>query len=182
MLRILGVDPGLRVTGYGVIEITERYFKDRRIDLIEAGVIKTDAKAGIADRLRSVHQSLSDVIAESRPNVLAIEKLYAHYEHPATAILMGHVRGVVCLLSDKQHLPLVNIASTHVKKAVCGHGHAPKAQIQKMVQTYLCLKQMPDPPDVADALAVAITYVFSMRNTGQFLKNHPQVVAYDLKD
>jgi crossover junction endodeoxyribonuclease RuvC len=181
-LRILGVDPGLRVTGYGVIEITERYFADRRIDLIEAGMIRTDAKSGIGDRLKNVHQSLSDVISENKPDVLAIEKLYAHYEHPATAILMGHVRGVVCLLSDKKHLPLVNIASTHVKKAICGHGHAPKQQIQKMVQTYLNLKKTPEPADVADALAIAITYVFSIRNTGAFLKNNPKVMAYDLEN
>jgi len=133
------------------------------ITLIEAGIIRTNAKAGIADRLKKVHDSLSELISELNPDVLVIEKLFAHYKHPATAILMGHVRGVVCLLSGTKDLLLVSIASTHVKKAVTGAGHASKTQVQRMIQHTLGLKTVPEPPDVADALAVALTYAFSLK-------------------
>ena len=94
------------------------------------------------------------------PDTVVIEKLYAHYKHPATAILMGHARGVVCLLAGSKKIPLVNMASTHVKKAVTGAGHAKKMQVQRMVQHYLGLKKLPEPADVADALAVAMAYAF----------------------
>ena len=162
-MRILGIDPGLRVTGYGVIQIPKKYSMDEDLELIEAGIIRTRQTSGIAERLASIYESLSEVIAELTPDVLVIEKLYAHYKHPATAILMGHARGAVCLLSGTKRLPLVSLASTHVKKAVTGHGHAGKSQIQRMVQHYLSLKDAPDPPDVADALAIAISYAFSLK-------------------
>ena len=160
-MRILGVDPGLRVTGYGVIEISDRFKLGDEIALLEAGVVRTDDHSGIVERLKRVHDDLRDVVSELKPQVLVIEKLFAHYKHPSTAILMAHVRGVVCLLSDKKSMPIVNIASTHVKKALTGKGHAGKEQIQRMVQSYLQLKKMPEPPDVADALAIAITYAFN---------------------
>lgn len=155
-MRILGVDPGLRVTGYGVIALSSKKGSRPAIELVEAGVVRTHEREGIAERLRKIYKSLSDVVKELKPDVLAIEKLYAHTEHPATSILMGHARGVVCLLAGVHEIPLVNIASTHVKKALTGQGHAGKAQIQRMVQRELGLKDLPEPPDVADALAVAI--------------------------
>ena len=162
-MRILGVDPGLRFTGYGVISVELKKGSFPLIQLVEAGVIRTHQNIGIAERLRRLYRSLSDVIQETKPDILAIEKLYAHYKHPATAILMGHARGVVCLLAGTNDLTLVNIASTHVKKAVSGHGHAGKAQIQRMIQHLLGLKQLPEPPDVADALAVAIACAHQTR-------------------
>lgn len=162
-MRILGVDPGLRITGYGVIQIPKNFSLGQDIELIEAGVIRTRQASGIAERLARIHDGLSEVISESKPDTLVIEKLYAHYKHPATAILMGHARGVVCLLSGTKHVPLVSIASTHVKKAVTGHGHAGKLQVQRMIQHYLGLKDLPEPPDVADALAIAISHAFSLK-------------------
>ena len=162
-MRVLGIDPGLQVTGYGVVSIADHFSQDKKIRLLEAGIIRTKTSAGIASRLKKIHGALSEVITELRPDVLVIEKLYAHYKHPATAILMGHVRGVVCLLSGTNDVPLVSLASTHVKKAVTGRGHANKTQVQRMVQHYLELKQTPEPADVADALAVAISYVFSLK-------------------
>ena len=133
-----------------------------KMDVLEAGVIRTDDRSGIAERLRKIYASLSDLIADLKPDALVIEKLYAHYDHPATAILMGHARGVVCLLAGVHRLPLTSIPSTHVKKAVTGHGHAGKGQIQRMVQHLLGLKAAPEPPDVADALAVAIAYASTL--------------------
>jgi crossover junction endodeoxyribonuclease RuvC len=161
-LKILGVDPGLRVTGYGVIScFTKAQAADP--ELVEAGLIRTRERDGIAGRLDEIYRSLSEVISELKPDVLVIERLYAHYEHPATAILMGHARGVVCLLSGIHGVPLSSIASTQVKKSVTGSGHAGKLQVQRMVQHVLGLKSLPDPPDVADALAVAITYASQIK-------------------
>ncbi len=158
-MRILGIDPGLRITGYGVISVsTSKKSPVARIDILEAGVVRTKETEGIAERLRKIHTALSDVIEEFKPEAIVIEKLYAHYDHPATAILMGHARGVVCLLAGVHGIPLDSVPSTQVKKMVAGHGHAGKQQIQRMVQHLLGLKEAPEPPDVADALAVAIAY------------------------
>ena len=155
-MRVLGIDPGLRVTGYAVLEISSGSSTKEKIHLVEAGVIRTKNNSGVGARLGLLHRSIQEIIGELKPDCVAIEKLYAHYKHPTTAILMGHARGVVCALSGLNNLPLVNIASTHVKKAVSGHGHAGKWQIQKMIQHKLGLAKVPEPPDVADAIAVAM--------------------------
>lgn len=158
------MDPGLLVTGYGVIEVPEGRFEDSQIHLVEAGVVRTNGPAdGIAARLKKIHDSLSELIAETQPHAIVIEKLYAHYKHPATAILMGHARGVVCLLSGVHGLSLHSMASTHVKKAVTGAGHASKEQVQRMIQSILGLKDLPKPPDAADAIAIALAYAFNKK-------------------
>ena len=162
-MRILGVDPGLRITGYGVLDVRASKGALADIAVVEAGVVRTKEGEGIGARLRKIYDGLSGVVKELKPEVLVIEKLYAHYKHPATAILMGHARGVVCLLAGVYGLPLVSIASTHVKKSVTGHGHAGKAQIQRMVQHRLGLRSVPEPPDVADALAVGLAYASQMK-------------------
>lgn len=146
------------------MEVPERWEGDSgSIRILEAGIVNAKTREGISERLRKIYQSLSEVVEEFKPDILVIEKLYAHYDHPATAILMGHARGVVCLLSGMYDLPLVSIASTHVKKAVTGQGHAGKNRIQRMIQHELCLTRLPEPPDVADALAVALTYLSTVK-------------------
>ena len=163
-MRILGVDPGLRVTGYGVVEVPEGWGgSSSQMRILDAGIVNAKVRENISERLRKIYQSLTDVIEEFKPDVIVIEKLYAHYAHPATAILMGHARGVVCLLSGVHRLPLVSMASTHVKKAVTGRGHAGKLQVQRMIQHEFSLKKLPEPPDVADALAVALAYLATVR-------------------
>ncbi len=159
-MKVLGVDPGLRVTGYGVLESSG----SGRPRVLEAGIVNAKTPDGISERLRKIYRSLSEVIEEFEPDVLVIEKLYAHYDHPATAILMGHARGVVCLLSGIYGVPLISVSSTHVKKAVTGHGHAKKMQMQRMVQHALGLARLPEPPDVADAMAVALAYLSTVKN------------------
>lgn len=164
-MKVLGVDPGLRVTGYAVLECAEGT-PDGRIGILEAGVIRTPGpESGIAVRVRKVHDALADLIRETSPDALVLERLYAHYKHPATAILMGHVRGVVCLLSATHDVPLYSIAPTHVKKAVTGRGHATKEQIQRMIQHRLGLTRMPEPFDVADALAIALAFASNRRRS-----------------
>lgn len=125
--------------------------------------MRTPAEAGIAMRLGNIYHGLLEVFEEHEPDCVVIEKLYAHYKHPATAILMGHARGIVCLLCGLKKISLVSMASTHVKKSVTGKGHAGKQQIQRMVQHTLGLKQLPEPPDVADALAIAISYAATLK-------------------
>ena len=162
-MKILGVDPGLVTTGYGVILDSSSRGMRGTVELIEAGVIRTKADSGIAARLNRIYRVLQEVVSEFEPDVLVIEKLYAHYRHPATAILMGHVRGVVCLVSGASGIPLVSIAATHVKKSVAGRGHAGKEQIGRMVERYLSLKPMSAPSDATDALAIAISYALNRR-------------------
>ncbi|MDD5634608.1 MAG: crossover junction endodeoxyribonuclease RuvC [Candidatus Omnitrophica bacterium] len=161
-MRILGVDPGLQRTGYGVIEVKA----PGKMKLLEAGVIRTGATDGISKRVSDIYRNLSEIIKEFNPSVLVLEKLYSHYKHPATSILMGHARGVVCLACGENNIKLVNYPSTRIKKAVTGKGRAGKHQIQKMVQSLLELKTLPEPFDISDALAMAISYVYIERVKG----------------
>ena len=169
-MRILGVDPGLQVTGYGVIEVSEIAALRKEASLLEAGVIRTKAGSGIAARLARLYRELGEVVDEFKPSAIVIEKLYAHYKHPATAILMAHSRGTVCLLSGVKNVPLFSIASTHVKKTVTGHGHAGKDQVAGMVQHYLRIKSMKAPADATDALAIALAYTFNTKAASGDLK------------
>lgn len=153
---ILGIDPGLQTTGYGVIDESAG-----RVRLIEAGIISTKAKSAISERLRTIYEALTELLRDRKPEVVALEKLYSDYRHPTTAILMGHARGVICLAAGVFSTPLVNIPSTRVKKSVISHGHASKDQVARAVQGILNLKQQPKPHDVTDALAVAISYAFT---------------------
>lgn len=152
-MKILGIDPGLNITGYGLIEDA-----GDKIKLIEAGVIRTSSDNAIAGRLLKIYDGLSEIIEEYRPDVLVLEKIYSHYKHPATAILMGHARGVVCLLCGKYNLKLINYASTHVKKSIVGRGRGGKGQVGGMVKVFLSLKSVPQPEDITDALALAISH------------------------
>ena len=152
-MRILGIDPGLGTTGYGIIE--ERTFK-----LIEAGTIKTLANTPIQSRLKKIFDSLTEIIKEHEPGVLVLEKIYSHYKHPTTAILMGHARAAACLASGVSEIRLVNYPPTKIKKTITGNGHASKEQVQRMVQNILKLKDPPEPVDVSDALAMAISYCY----------------------
>ncbi len=153
-MRILGIDPGLGTTGYGIIDGDS--FK-----VIEAGTIRTRVNTPIQDRIKKIFDQISDIIEEHQPGVLVLEKIYSHYKHPTTAILMGHSRAMACLVCGKFNIKLVNYPSTRIKKVITGNGHASKAQVQRMVQELLKLKRAPEPVDVSDALAMAITYCFA---------------------
>lgn len=148
---ILGVDPGLNITGYGVIRTT-----GGGIELLEAGIIRTKAKASLERRLLDLHEGLGEVIAAHQPGVLALEQLYSHYQRPRTAILMGHARGVICLLAAQAGIAVESFEATKVKRMMTGNGHAPKDQMQMAVKLQLNLASVPEPPDVADALAIAL--------------------------
>jgi crossover junction endodeoxyribonuclease RuvC len=155
-VRILGIDPGLQRTGYGLIESKG----PDDLKLIEAGVIRTSPQDGISGRVADIYKNLSDIIKEYKPAVLVLEKLYSHYKHPATSILMGHARGVICLACGINKIKLVNYPATRIKKTITGNGRATKYQVQRMVKMVLGLNTIPKPADISDALAMAISYVY----------------------
>ena len=158
--RILGIDPGLAITGYAVLEAAPT-----RPIIREAGIIRTadDNASDMAAKVLSVYKGVVEVIAQFKPEAMAVEQLYAHYAHPRTAILMGHARGVIFLAAAAEGIPVVSYASTQVKKLITGNGRASKEQMQRAIQGELGLATMPDPPDVADALAVALCHYYQSK-------------------
>jgi crossover junction endodeoxyribonuclease RuvC len=154
-MRILGIDPGLNTTGYGVLECD-----GGRPRLCEAGVVRGRSRGSIATRVEEIHRGVADVIASLRPDAMAVEELYSHYARPRTAILMGHARGVICLAAAQAGIPVVHYSATQVKKITTGSGRASKAQVQLAIQHELGLVAPPEPPDVADALAIALCHYY----------------------
>lgn len=151
-MRVLGIDPGLRLTGYGLVELRKGALDPA---LIEAGVIKLNAKDPVCDRLVQLAEDLAGIIASTGAQRLAVEEVYAHYAHPKTAIVMAHARGVILLCARQAGLAIEELAATEVKKALTGNGHASKEQMQLAVQAQFRLPEPPSPPDVADAIAIA---------------------------
>ncbi|MGA2265197.1 MAG: crossover junction endodeoxyribonuclease RuvC [Phycisphaerae bacterium] len=149
--RVLGIDPGLHVTGYAVVD-----FSRGRHSIVEAGALRTAARADLAERIRQLYEDLQAVLAETTPDLVAIEQLYAHYAHPRTAILMAHARGAIMLACCQASVKMQHLAATHVKKSLTGNGHASKLQVQRAIQGLCKLPRLPQPPDVADALAIAL--------------------------
>jgi crossover junction endodeoxyribonuclease RuvC len=150
-MRILGIDPGLRLTGYGVID----YHPIKPV-LIDGGVIRLTEKSPLADRLLELDAELDSILLEHKPEVCAVEQLYAHYDHPRTAILMAHARGVILLAAARRKVLVEQFPANRIKQSVTGHGHAGKRQMQLAIQAVWNLKTPPEPPDVADALGVAL--------------------------
>jgi crossover junction endodeoxyribonuclease RuvC len=166
---VLGIDPGLRLTGYACLEPAcagaDGAFRGGRVarvagtgvaTLVEAGVVRLKAGTSVADRLAELDADLREILERLRPSVVAVEKLYAHYKHPTTAIVMGHARGVVLLNVRRAGLALVELGATEVKKSLTGNGHAGKTQMQDGVRVQLGLAARPEPADVADAAAIAL--------------------------
>lgn len=149
----MGVDPGLTATGYGIIEAS-----GRRPSLVEAGVLRSRDRDPLETKLLEIHRGLTEVIREFMPAIVVVEELYSTYAHPRTAILMGHARGIVYLAAADRGIPVMSYASTRIKNSLTGHGRASKEQVQKMIQHVFGLHRLPHPPDVADALAVALCH------------------------
>jgi crossover junction endodeoxyribonuclease RuvC len=157
--RILGIDPGLNTTGYAVIEP-----QNGRLTLVEAGVVRGVTRGDMGARLREIHDGVADVIAAFQPTILAIEELYSHYERPTTAILMGHARGVICLAAAQAGIAIESYAATQVKRLLTGNGRAPKSQVQQAICHEFGLAAPPEPPDVADAMAIALCHHYLQRD------------------
>lgn len=147
-MRVLGIDPGLRLTGYACL--------DDATSIVEAGVFRlARADGDLSARLEELDRDFRAALERLRPEVVAIEALFAHYKHPATAIVMGHGRGVLLLAVKTAGLELVEFKPAEVKKAMTGSGAATKVQMQEAVQHAFGLAEPPSPPDVADAIAIA---------------------------
>jgi crossover junction endodeoxyribonuclease RuvC len=157
-MRVLGIDPGLNTTGYGVVD-----FENRQPKLIEAGVVRGKSGTTLADRVHEIYAGVCDVIKSLKPEVLAIEELYSHYDRPTTAILMGHARGVIMLAAAQVGISVESYAATQIKKTITGSGRAPKWQMQDAIRRELNLNKLPEPPDVADALAIALCHCYISR-------------------
>ncbi len=154
---ILGLDPGLSITGYGVIAM-----RGTSPRLVEAGVLRIARHRSLEERLKELYDGLQEIFESLPIQSVAIEQLYSHYERPRTAILMGHARGVLCLGAANAGLTVHSYESTKVKLLLTGNGRAPKSQMQHAIQLQLGLAAPPDPPDVADALAIALCHGFAL--------------------
>jgi crossover junction endodeoxyribonuclease RuvC len=162
---ILGIDPGLGITGYGVLEAAPGSPR-----LVEAGVIRSTAESKtLPERLAEIHRGVAEVIATLKPAAMALEQLYSHYAHPRTSILMGHARGVICLAAAEAGIPVVHYSATQIKRILTGNGRAPKAQVQRAIEKELRLDRPPEPPDVADALAVALCHYYLSKRHAQLI-------------
>lgn len=147
---ILGIDPGIADTGYGLIEVTSSNLK-----YISCGTIKTNPKLELADRLLILHKDLLKIINRYKPNLVAVEALFFN-KNVKTALIVGQARGVTLLAIKQKKINIITLTPSQVKQAVTAYGQAPKEQVQIMVQKILKLKSLPRPDDAADALATAI--------------------------
>ena len=150
-MRILGIDPGLQVCGYACLEMGEDKEK-----LIEAGVIRIASGSALEQKLNRIAEDTQSLLESFKPDVVAVEELYSHYAHPRTAILMGHARGVILQRCAQAAIEVRSFSATRIKKSITGNGRASKEQVQKTIQTILSLPQIPEPNDVADAIAAAM--------------------------
>jgi len=156
-MRILGIDPGTGILGFGVIEVNKGNTR-----LIEAGVIRTPVKEADAVRLQTIFEELTDIIIQSKPTVMAVEKLF-FAQNITTAMSVSQARGVILLCGQQAGLDLFEYTPLQIKQALTGYGRADKKQIQEMVRVLLGLKESPKPDDAADALACAITHSMNVR-------------------
>ncbi len=152
--RVVGIDPGLNVTGYAVLEPSLR-----GPFVIEAGVIRPRPKKGaMGQRLLWIHRGIADVLEAFPAGSVALERVHSHTRFPRTAILMAHARGAIVLAAAQKNTPVFGYAATRIKKTLTGNGRAPKDQIQHAIMTELGLDELPEPNDVADACAVALCH------------------------
>jgi crossover junction endodeoxyribonuclease RuvC len=150
-MRILGIDPGLQVCGYAVVDKANGVEK-----LVEAGVFRSDSSKPLETRLNQIARDIRTMLENFKPEIIAVEQLYSHYNHPQTAVLMGHARGVILQQAAAQNIAVRNFAATKIKKSLTGNGRAGKQQMQRAIQSAFNLRKLPEPPDVADAIAAAL--------------------------
>ena len=157
-MRIIGIDPGTGILGFGVIEVNAR----GNPKMITAGVITTPAHTPLEDRLLEIFDGLTEIIAETNPEVMSIEKLF-FAQNVTTAISVSHARGVAMLTGKQAGLEIADYTPLQIKQTLTGYGRASKKQMQEMVKLQLGLNSMPKPDDAADGLAAAITHSLMSR-------------------
>lgn len=157
-MRVLGVDPGTAITGFGVVEPRQPGLAR----LVECGVLRTTPKAPLAERLRTIHEGLTEVIARHRPDAVAVEGVF-YGSNVRTTVVLGHARGVILLAAAVADIPVFEYSPAMIKKAVVGRGAALKPQVGFMVARLLQLREAPSPADAADGVAVALTHLLTAR-------------------
>jgi crossover junction endodeoxyribonuclease RuvC len=156
-MRIIGIDPGTGILGFGVIDVN-----GAKTVMVTAGVITTPAHTPLDERLEEIFDGLSDIIAETKPDVMSIEKLF-FAQNVTTAMSVSHARGVAMLTGRRGGMPIAEYTPQQIKQTLTGYGKANKKQMQEMVRMQLGLKDVPKPDDCADALAAAITHAMMSR-------------------
>lgn len=158
MSRILGIDPGTGILGFGVIEVD----KTNKTKLIDAGVIRTPVKQADSQRLITIYNELQEIIKATKPDTMAVEKLF-FAQNVTTAMSVSQARGIVLLLGEQHRMQLYEYTPQQIKQALTGYGRADKKQMQEMVRMILNLKEVPKPDDCADAIATALCCAQSVR-------------------
>lgn len=163
-MRILGIDPGIGITGFGLIEAD--FGKAKALDF---GVVKTKVDAPIASRLKELYDSLVQVFEECEPEMVAVEKLFFS-KNITTGIVVAEARGIALLVAEQRGVPVYEYSPNEIKKSLTGYGAATKTQMEEMVRIHLGLEKKPKPDDAADALAVAITcsFLYQMKETEKY--------------
>lgn len=156
-MRIIGIDPGTGILGFGVIDVVAG-----KTTMVDAGVIKTPAHTPLDERLEEIFDGLTEIIADTKPSVMSIEKLF-FAQNVTTAMSVSHARGVAMLTGRKAGLEIAEYTPLQIKQTLTGYGKAEKKQVQEMVRIQLGLKETPKPDDCADALAAAITHYMMQR-------------------
>ncbi len=156
-MRIIGIDPGTGILGFGVIDA-----RPGKMSMVTAGVITTPAHTPLDERLEEIFDGLTSIIAETKPDVMSIEKLF-FAQNVTTAMSVSHARGVAMLTGRKATLPIAEYTPLQIKQTLTGYGKADKKQMQEMVRLQLGLKEVPKPDDAADALAAAMTHAMMSR-------------------
>lgn len=156
-MRIIGIDPGTGILGFGVIEV-----QGHKHQLVDAGVIRTPVKEDDGVRLQTIYEEITDIITQSKPLEMSIEKLYFN-QNVTTAMTVAQARGVVLLAGIQNGLKISEYTPTQIKQSLTGYGRADKKQVQEMVRVLLGLKEVPQPDDCADALAAALTHATALK-------------------
>jgi crossover junction endodeoxyribonuclease RuvC len=156
-MRIIGIDPGTGILGFGVIDVN-----GVKTQLVDAGVIRTPVKEDDAARLETIYHELTDIIVQTKPHIMSVEKLF-FARNVTTAMTVSQARGVVLLCARLAGLEIYEYTPMQIKQAVTGYGKADKKQMQEMVRVLLALQEVPKPDDAADALAAAITHASSVK-------------------
>lgn len=156
-MRILGIDPGTGILGFGVIDVVRG-----KAQLVDAGVIRTPVKEDDAVRLLTIYDELTEIIAQNKPAVMSVEKLF-FAQNVTTAMTVSQARGVVLLCGKQAGLEIFEYTPLQIKQAITGYGKADKKQIQEMVRVILGLSEVPKPDDCADAIAAALTHAQTVR-------------------
>lgn len=160
-MRILGIDPGIGRTGWGIIEVKSGKYQAQKF-----GCFETKANSPVVERLKKIYTWLEELLIVHKPDALAIEELFFN-TNAKTALIVGQARGVVLLAAGQKNVPVAIYTPLQVKIAVTGYGRAEKAQMGQMVKTILALETIPKPDDVADALGIALTHAFSYKMANQ---------------